>query len=141
MMMRISQQNNIITTHMENKDRIITSDTDSLFIHVKDLLLHRYPDLDLNDKDKVIHLVLEIAAELQGIVNTFIGEFAKKSFNIPSDRDHFFELKQEVVVERGYFSGKRRYAMYIVNKEGVPVEELDMKGLDLMKSNMPVTYK
>ena len=31
--------------------------------------------------------------------------------------------------------------MFIVNKEGVPVEELDMKGLDLMKSNMPKTYK
>ena len=27
--------------------------------------------------------------------------------------------------------------MYIVNKEGVELEELDMKGLDLMKSNFP----
>ena len=64
-----------------------------------------------------------------------------KAFNIPNDRNHFFELKQEVVIERGYFSGKRRYAMYIVNKEGVDTEELVMMGLDLMKSNMPVTYK
>ena len=126
---------------MENKDYIITSDTDSLFIHVKDLLLHRYPDLDITDKDKVIPLILEIASELQIVSNKFISEFALKAFHIPNDREHFFELKQEVVIERGYFSGKRRYAMYIVNKEGVPVEELDMKGLDLMKSNMPVTYK
>jgi hypothetical protein len=45
-----------------------------------------------------------------------------------------------VIIERGYFAGKRRYAMYIVNKEGVTVDELDMKGLDLMKSNMTPLY-
>jgi hypothetical protein len=122
-------------------DYIITSDTDSLFVHVKDLLIHRYPDLDLDDKDKVIPLVLEIAAELQGISNEFIGQFAKTAFNIPDDREQFFELKQEVVIERSYHSGKRRYAMLIVNKEGVPTEEMVMMGLDLMKSNMPPLYK
>jgi hypothetical protein len=31
--------------------------------------------------------------------------------------------------------------MYIVNKEGVPVEELDIKGLDLMKSNFPPLFR
>jgi hypothetical protein len=125
---------------MEDKDRIITSDTDSLFIHVKDLLLHRYPDLDINDKEKVIPLVLEIATELQEVANTFIGNFSQEAFNL-HDRTHYFELKQEVVLERGYFAGKRRYAMYIVNKEGVPVEELDIKGLDLMKSNFPPYFR
>ena len=45
-----------------------------------------------------------------------------------------------MIIERGYFAGKRRYAMYIVNKEGVTVDELDMKGLDLMKSNMTPMY-
>ena len=31
--------------------------------------------------------------------------------------------------------------MYIVNKEGVPIEELEMKGLDIMKSNFPPYFK
>lgn len=123
------------------KDLIITADTDSVFIHIKDILLKRNPNIDLNNRASILPEVLKIADDYQKITNNFISDFARDSFNIPSDRDHFFELKQEVVVERGYFSGKRRYAMYIVNKEGVPVEELDMKGLDLMKSNMPVTYK
>ena len=122
-----------------DKDYVVTSDTDSLFIQVKDILLAK--GIDLSNKEACISATLEIATEVQKVSNEFIGQFALEAFNIPSDRDHFFELKQEVVIERGYFSGKRRYAMYIVNKEGVPVEELDMKGLDLMKSNMPVTYK
>ena len=122
-----------------DKDYVVTSDTDSLFIQVKDILLAR--GIDLKNKEQCIKATLEIATEIQKVSNKFIGEFALKAFNIPSNREHFFELKQEVVIERGYFSGKRRYAMYIVNKEGVDTEELVMMGLDLMKSNMPVTYK
>ena len=122
-----------------DKDYVVTSDTDSLFIQVKDILLAR--GIDLKNKEQCIKATLEIATEIQKVSNKFIGEFALKAFNIPLNREHFFELKQEVVIERGYFSGKRRYAMYIVNKEGVDTEELVMMGLDLMKSNMPVTYK
>ena len=120
-------------------DYVVTSDTDSLFIQVKDLLIAR--GIDLKDRDACIKATLEAATEIQKAANTFIGEFAKTSFNIPGDRDHYFELKQEVVIERSYHSGKRRYAMLIVNKEGVDTEEMIMMGLDLMKSNMPPLYK
>jgi DNA polymerase elongation subunit (family B) len=120
-------------------DHIITSDTDSLFIQVKDIL--KLKGIDLTNREACIKATLEIASELQVVANTFIGEFAKKSFNIPGDREHYFELKQEVVIERSYHSGKRRYAMLIVNKEGVDTEEMIMMGLDLMKSNMPPLYK
>jgi DNA polymerase elongation subunit (family B) len=120
-------------------DYIITSDTDSLFIQVKDILIAR--GVDLTDKNECVRVTLEIASELQKMANEFIGNFAMNSLHIPSDRMHFFELKQEVVIERSYHSGKRRYAMMIVNKEGVDTEEMIMMGLDLMKSNMPPLYK
>jgi hypothetical protein len=120
-------------------DYIITSDTDSLFIQVKDILIAR--GVDLNNKSECIKVTLEIASELQKMANEFIGNFAMNSLHIPPDRMHFFELKQEVVIERSYHSGKRRYAMMIVNKEGIDTEEMIMMGLDLMKSNMPPLYK
>ena len=122
-----------------DKDYIITSDTDSLFIQVKDILIAR--DVDLTNKSECVKVTLEIASELQKMANKFIGDFAMNSLHIPSDRQHYFELKQEVVIERSYHSGKRRYAMMIVNKEGVDTEEMIMMGLDLMKSNMPPLYK
>jgi DNA polymerase elongation subunit (family B) len=121
-------------------DYIITSDTDSLFIHIKDLLLHTNPELNLNDRETVIPIVLELASKLQKVANDFISSFAIEAFNL-QDHPHYFDLKQEVVLERGYFAGKRRYAQFIVNKEGVPVEELDIKGLDLMKSNFPPYFR
>jgi len=119
------------------KDYVVTSDTDSLFIQCKDLVLQRYPET--KTKDEYIKAVLEIATEIQRAANKNIDRVAKDYFNV-KDRPHYFELKQEVVIERGYFAGKRRYAMYIVNKEGVTTDEMIMMGLDLMKSNMTPIY-
>ena len=122
-----------------DKDYVVTSDTDSLFIQVKDLLIAK--GVDVSNKAECVKAILETATDVQKVANEFISQFAMESFHIPSDRQHYFELKQEVVIERGYFAGKRRYAMLIVNKEGVDTEEMIMMGLDLMKSNMPPLYK
>jgi DNA polymerase elongation subunit (family B) len=124
----------------EGIDYIVTSDTDSLFIQVKDLILKRHPNLDVNNREEVVKHVLEVATEIQNTANENLHSLVVELFNL-HDRPHYFDLKQEVVLERGYFAGKRRYAMYIVNKEGVPVEELDIKGLDLMKSNFPPYFR
>jgi DNA polymerase elongation subunit (family B) len=123
-----------------DKDYVVTSDTDSLFLQLKDLIQHEYPDIDWNDRKKIIQLNLEYTAEIQKLANEHLNKLVVDLFNI-TDREHYFELKQEVVLERGYFAGKRRYAMFIVNKEGVDTEELVMMGLDMMKSNFPPMFK
>ena len=126
----------------DNIDYVVTSDTDSLFIQVKDLALQMKPELVNADKDEWIKVVLEIASEVQELANEYMHTLVKDLFNVSYPTEpHYFELKQEVVIERGYFAGKRRYAQYIVNKEGVKTDELDMKGLDLMKSNFPPLFK
>jgi DNA polymerase elongation subunit (family B) len=125
-----------------DKDYIVTSDTDSLFAQVKDLILHRKPELANADRETIVQETLKVAEEIQELANQNLHVMAQELFNIKyPDEPHYFELKQEVVLERGYFSGKRRYAQFIVNKEGVPTEELDMKGLDLMKSNFPPMFR
>ena len=121
-----------------SKDRIVTSDTDSLFFQMKDLIKFRNPEIDISSREQVIPIALEITKEYQEKTKPFLQELSKKLFNCDNK---YFELKQEVILERGYFAGKRRYAQFIVNKEGVPCEELDMKGLDIMKSNMVPLYR
>ena len=126
----------------EDKDYVVTSDTDSLFIQVKDLIKHRNPDLDITNRENIVQEVLKVATEIQKLANQNLHVLVQELFNIDYPNEaHYFDLKQEVVLERGYFAGKRRYAQFIVNKEGVPVEELDLKGLDLMKSNFPPLFK
>ncbi len=123
----------------EDVDYVITSDTDSMFIRVGDVVRHRWPDLDVNDRDARIAKILEVAGDYQKQINKYLNQHVRDLFNIQDD--HYFELKQEVILERGYFAGKRRYAQYIINKEGVTTEELDIKGLDLMKSNFPPLFR
>jgi len=126
----------------DNKDYIVTSDTDSLFIQVKDLILQRKPELATADQETIVQEVLKVATEIQKLANENLHTIVQELFNVKyPEEPHYFELKQEVVLDRGYFAGKRRYAQHIVNKEGVPTDELDVKGLDLMKSNFPPLFK
>jgi len=125
-----------------DKDYIVTSDTDSLFIQCKDLILSRKPELATADQETIVQEVLKVATEVQKLANDNLHILVQELFNVKYPNEpHYFELKQEVVLDRGYFAGKRRYAQHIVNKEGVPVNELDVKGLDLMKSNFPPLFK
>ena len=120
-----------------NKDYVVTADTDSLFFEMKDLIKKRKPEIDITSREQVVPVALEITAEYQEKTKPFLQNLCKSQFNCDNI---YFELKQEVVLERGYFAGKRRYAQFIVNKEGVPTEELDIKGMDIMKSNMTPMY-
>jgi DNA polymerase elongation subunit (family B) len=130
--------NNKLNTELESdKQYICISDTDSMYIELGDLLKHRHPNSAPEDKDKHI---LELATEIQDESNHHLNALCKELFNI-DPKKHYFQLKQEVIAKGILVTGKRRYAMYITNKEGVTVEELDMKGIELMKSNMNKMFK
>ena len=118
---------------------IRASDTDSMYMELTDLLKYRFPDLDLSNRELKIQKLLILTDELQKKANENLNNISRDLYNVHDK--HYFELKQEVIAEKAYWAGKRRYAMYIVNKEGVPVEELDMKGLDIMKSNFPPYFR
>jgi hypothetical protein len=120
-------------------NHVIASDTDSAYFTLTKLLQKLYPDSDSWPRKKRIEALLKITDKIQERANTNLNQISQQFFNIHSK--HHFVLKQEVIAEKAYWSGKRRYAMYIVNKEGVEIEELEMKGLDIMKSNFPDYFR
>ena len=140
---RLTQESIIYVNDTINKElgiekqHICISDTDSMYIVLGDLIKYRYPDLKPEDKNSKI---LELALEIQTYSNDNLNSLSKRLFNIKPGT-HYFQLKQEVICAGVLTTGKRRYAMYVTNKEGVNVEELDMKGLELMKSNMNKLFK
>ena len=123
----------------EYTEYVRASDTDSLYMELTELLLHRNPDLDYSNREEKIKRLLVLTDELQAKSNENLNNISQDLFNIVDK--HYFVLKQEVIAEKAYWAGKRRYAMYIVNKEGLEIEELEMKGLDIMKSNFPPLFK
>ena len=119
---------------------VIISDTDSVYIGLRPILEHmKSQGIEINDTNKN-EIILKLANQIQDEANNNLNTMCKNLFNIDASK-HYFQLKQEVIATGILVTGKRRYAMYVTNKEGVVVEELDMKGLELMKSNMNKRFK
>jgi DNA polymerase elongation subunit (family B) len=134
--------NNKLNTELGTEDDyIIASDTDSMFIQLSQIMKHRYPklNLDYSNKEERNPLVLKVIEEIQSESNLNLNNISRDLFNIKGK--HYFELKQEMLLEKAYWAGKRRYAMWVTNKEGVDVDDWDFKGLDVMKSNFPPLFR
>lgn len=121
----------------ENK-YVNLSDTDSMILSFEPILKKLYPDLDLLSKEDTLPKAKLLQEELRPLLNNYQSVLAKEILN--SD-EHYFDLKPEFIFQAAYLSGKRRYALHMVDKEGIPVDKMVMMGLDITKSNFPPYFK
>ena len=120
------------------EDYNIYVDTDSVFFSAVPILKHRYENYETMPDEKVGSIVNDIAGETQEYVNTFYNMMSKKFFNIDK---HRFEIKKEFVSRAGFWVAKKRYAMWIILKNGIPMDKLDVKGLDVVRSSFPKSFQ
>ena len=113
-------------------------DTDSNYFHAEPLLKHLYPNFSELPAEEQDDLLEKMALKYQDLITEYYDTLASEAFNI---NQHRLEMKTECTIRSGFFSGKRRYAQYITKKEGIKVEDIDVKGLDFMKSNFPPLFK
>lgn len=119
-------------------DRVQYIDTDSLYLSASDYL--KYKKLDINKpfielKDEIGKFVDKI----QKHINTSYDTFAKNQLNIIDK--HRFEIKQELICKSGVWVAKKRYALLVVNREGIEERKLEVKGLDTVRSSFPIAFK
>ena len=115
----------------------IYTDTDSVFYSSIPLL---DKDPENMGEDEVIEATIDKAKELQSYLNNSYDYYARQILNIPEGQ-HRFDIKQELVASRGvWMSAKKRYAQWIVNDEGDPTSELDVKGMDIVRSDFPPAF-
>ena len=120
------------------KDYNIYIDTDSVFFSAAPMLDHRHSGWKTKTDDEIAVLVNDIAAESQDYINAFYDILAKKFFNLD---EHRFEIKKEFVSKSGIWLAKKRYAQWIISDNGVPVDKLDVKGLDVVRSSYPKAFR
>jgi len=113
-------------------------DTDSNYFYALPLLKHLNPDFENLSEDEQDDLLEKVALKYQDLITESYDILARDAFNV---NIHRLEMKTECTIRSGFFSGKRRYAQYITKKEGIKVEDIDVKGLDFMKSNFPPLFK
>jgi len=121
-----------------NEDYVIYTDTDSLFMSALPLIKYRHPDVNLENEAVMAMHVINVATELQKFVNDSFNIFAKRFLNISK---HQFYIKQEMVAKSGIFLGKKRYALKAINDNGVAVNKLEVKGIDIVRADFPPAFR
>jgi DNA polymerase elongation subunit (family B) len=123
----------------DEKDRIITCDTDAFYITMKDLLVKVYGDAEGNIKignDKIVDFLDRVG---EGKIQKQIDQ----SINYVADLCNAYavkmSMKREVIANKGIYTTKKRYALSVYNSEGVSYNppKIKIKGLDLIKSSTP----
>lgn len=122
----------------EDGDYVTYIDTDSIFCSSIPLLDKRHPEWRELDDNSIAEKVNQIASDVQSYLNSFYDVMAKRMFNI---KEHRFEIKKEYVAKAGFWVAKKRYAQWIISDNGVPVERLDVKGLDTVRSSFPKAFR
>jgi len=120
-------------------DHVIYTDTDSIFVTTVPMMDLRYQDWSTGTADEIAVKVNEFASEMQDYLNDFYDILAPRVFNVPVDK-HRLEIKKEYVAKSGIWIAKKRYAQWIISDNGVPVDKLDVKGLDVVRSSFPKAF-
>jgi len=103
---------------------VIYGDTDSCMVALPGL-----------DPEKTIRKAREIEAAL----NASYAAFAQQELNADA---HYFSIKFEKVYRRFFQAGKKkRYAGHLVWKEGADVDEIDIVGFEIRRSDYPQITK
>ena len=119
-------------------DSNIYIDTDSVFFSAVPLLDHRHKNWKEMTDTEVAVLVDGIAGEMQDYLNKFYDILSDKFFNV---QNHRLEIKKEYVARAGIWIAKKRYAQWIISNNGVAVDRLDVKGLDVRRSSFPKAFQ
>ena len=107
---------------------LVTSDTDSIFLTYENIL----------DKKKTYEEKLKevnnLNKEVQNFLNKKVVNDIVKLHNVSEEKNRL-ELKNELVIKRGLFLAKKRYANYIISQEGNPTDEVKAMGLEIKRSD------
>jgi DNA polymerase, archaea type len=99
---------------------VLYGDTDSCMVQV--------PPGDLQE-------TIARAKEIEARVNESYGDFSLRELNADT---HYFSIKFEKVYRRFFQAGKKkRYAGHLVWKEGKDLDEIDIVGFEIRRSDSP----
>ena len=113
------------------------SDTDSCYVTCKTLVENFFPD---KDTDKVVGLLDKIATDK---IEPAIAQAMTKLGNYTNAFEHKIDFKREVIADKGVFVAKKRYALNVLDDEGLRLKEPKLKvmGLEIVRSSTPAPIR
>ena len=118
------------------KDYVIASDTDSIYICLDDLVTKVYGDKEVS-QEKVVDFLDKACKEK-------IEPFIDRSYTELAEYTNAYEqkmfMKRENIAARGIWTAKKRYILNVWDSEGVRYNQpkLKMMGIEAVKSSTPM---
>jgi hypothetical protein len=131
----------------EPDDFVIYSDTDSAFVLAEPMIKAMMPDVDIKNDSQMTEAIMVVTGEVQKYVNNFYDIMASNIFNLTErrfgEKTHTFDAKQEVISKTSFWLAKKRYAQWIIHKEGALLDkpELEVKGIDMVRTSFPISFR
>jgi DNA polymerase elongation subunit (family B) len=132
--------NQYLNTLLETteKDYVIASDTDSVYITFDELVDKVYSNGENTEK---------IVSFLDSVAKNKIEPFMDKSYQELHQYVNSYEQKmqmaREVIADKGIWTAKKRYVLNVHNSEGVQYKQAKLKvmGLEVVKSSTPAPVR
>ena len=109
------------------------SDTDSCYVTCKNLVENFFPD---KGTDKVVELLDKIGTDK---IEPAIDQAMSKLANYTNAFENKIFFKREVIADKGIFVAKKRYALNVLDDEGLRLTKAKLKvmGLEIVRSSTP----
>lgn len=118
-------------------DYVIASDTDSIYLNLKPLVIRAIPEeQEAENTDKIVNILNRFCDEkLQPIIDE---SYKNLSIRMNAFKQKMY-MKREVIANRGIWTAKKRYILNVYDSEGVRYREpkLKMMGIEAIKSSTP----
>ena len=116
-----------------DKDWVIASDTDSLYIDMSGIVNKFFADKTTAEKVELLDKVCE--DKIQPYIDKFYGDLATKM----NGYEQAMQMKREAIAENAIWTGAKRYIMNVWNNEGVAYKEAKFKvvGIESVRSSTP----
>ena len=130
-------------THMFFANDILVHNTDSIFLHLDPVLRAILADeYDVTSDDEKVEIVLKIIRRVAEFINKHAMKQMLALHNTPSDKSlasiYDFRFKEELVIKRSIFlDAKKKYAIWAIQKEQEKVDNLNVVGMEVVRSDYP----
>lgn len=130
----VNQWMNKILGNTQEKDYVIASDTDSLYLDLAELVLKVLPQE--TDKKKIMSFLDKLCSEK---IVPVIQDACDKLKDYTNAFEQKLFMKREILADKGIWTGKKHYILNVHNKEGVPYDppKIVVKGMESVKSSTP----
>ena len=124
--------NNVLKT--KDKDYVIASDTDSVYIRFDEIVNHVFKGC--SDTQRIVNFLDKIASEK---IEPFIEKSYQELADYVNAYDQKMQMKREVIADKGIWTAKKRYILNAWDVEGVRYQEPQLKvmGQEMVKSSTP----